>query len=173
MHRVKGRVATRDANADDVSAMGAVLRAAAIAAWPHIIPIDVLSRLAFPQRFLEYFQREHPRVDVLVALLEEQVVGFAVTRPSADEDADDETGELDGFYTHPRVWGMGVGQALHDAALSRLQANGFQAATLWTARHNHRPRRFYEQAGWHADGVERTRAIEGSQFDELRYRRSI
>jgi len=35
---------------------------------------------------------------------------------------------------------------------------------------NHRPRRFYEEAGWQLDGARRTKAWLGVEFDEVRYR---
>ena len=40
-----------------------------------------------------------------MAELDGTVVGFAIVRPSADDDASPETGELDGFYTAPAAWG--------------------------------------------------------------------
>jgi GNAT superfamily N-acetyltransferase len=99
-----------------------------------------------------------------------RVVGFAVTRPSGDADAEASTGELDGFYVDPGSWGRGAGRALLEAAVDRLRKADFNDATLWTAEENHRPRRIYETAGWRTDGTERRRAFAGVEFVELRYR---
>ncbi|HET9540001.1 MAG TPA: GNAT family N-acetyltransferase, partial [Candidatus Limnocylindria bacterium] len=95
---------------------------------------------------------------------------FAIVRPSADDDASPETGELDGFYTAPAAWGRGAGLALMAAAIEALREDGFTTATLWTAIDNHRPRRIYERAGWRVDGTTRKRNLGGIAFEELRYR---
>lgn len=107
---------------------------------------------------------------MLVAETGRQVIGYAVTRPSGDADADVATGELDAFFLDPTNWGLGAGRALMDAALAAFQEGGFRDATLWTAAENHRPRRIYETGGWRIDGVDRRRAFAGVEFVEVRYR---
>jgi GNAT superfamily N-acetyltransferase len=107
---------------------------------------------------------------VLVAENARGVVGFAVGRRSADRDANDWVGELDGFYTHPSVWGEGAGRALLDAWEQFARDAGFRDGTLWTAEENHRPRRIYETAGWKLDGASRDREHLGGEFVEVRYR---
>ena len=97
------------------------------------------------------------------------VIGFVVFRPTGDSDALPATGEIDAFYTNPKIWGVGAGQALMDDALARLKQAGFSRATLWTEERNHRPRRFYELWGWHTDGTTRTREVRGTEINELRY----
>ncbi len=143
---------------------------AGIAAWPHILPPDVLPQLAFPERWSAAVTRPPARGHVLVGELEAKVVGFAMLRPSGDDDADGEIGELDGFYVVPDAWGRGVGRALMSETLERLRADGFREATLWTAVENHRPRRIYELGGWRLDGTSRHRQIFGAEFEEVRYR---
>jgi GNAT superfamily N-acetyltransferase len=120
-----------------------------------------------PDRWLD------PGATVLIAEEDGGVVGFAVVRASGDDDAGPETGELDGLYTDPSVWGRGVGLALHDEAVRRLTAAGFDDATLWTAEQNNRPRRIYERAGWALDGAVRSRRMYDVDFVELRYRRRL
>jgi RimJ/RimL family protein N-acetyltransferase len=41
---------------------------------------------------------------------------------------------------------------------------------LWVLPGNARARRFYERAGWAADGTEKTSEAFGVSFDEVRYR---
>jgi GNAT superfamily N-acetyltransferase len=101
------------------------------------------------------------------------MIGFAITRPSGDDDASSSTGELDGFYVEPASWGIGAGRSLLAAATTTLRDAGFVAATLWTASENHRPRRIYEIAGWRADGADRHRVLGGVGFVEIRYRLQI
>lgn len=146
---------------------------AGIAAWPHILPIEVIEQLPFLPRWEAALAGPGSRTRTLVVELHGRVVGFAVTRPSGDDDASAETGELDGLYTEPPAWGSGAGRALLAAATEALRDNGFTDATLWTADLNHRPRRIYEAAGWRPDGRARQRSFQGVELTELRYRRAL
>jgi GNAT superfamily N-acetyltransferase len=148
--------------------MREAFRAAGAAAWAHIIPR--LEELEPPRRWRHTIESESPREAVLVAENDRGVVGFAVGRRSADRDARDWVGELDGFYTHPSVWGEGVGRALLEAWKQFARDAGFRDGTLWTAEENHRPRRIYELGGWRLDGARREREHLGGEFVEVRYR---
>lgn len=143
---------------------------AGTAAWQHIFPAEVLSQLGFPERWAAAVIEPPQRTRALVAELDSEVIGFAIARPSADDDASPEVGEVDGFYTAPAAWGRGAGLALLAAATEALREEGFTTATLWTATDNHRPRRIYERAGWRLDGTRRNRNLGGIAFEELRYR---
>ena len=143
---------------------------AGVAAWPHILPPSVIERLPFPERWSVAVRMPGTRSGVLVAELDGAVVGFAILRPSTDDDATDEIGELDGLYVAPSAWGQGVGRGLLMATLDRLRGDAFTQATLWTAVENHRPRRIYEKGGWRLDGTSRHRKLGGAEFDEVRYR---
>ena len=163
-------VTLRPATAADLEAMATAKRDAGVAAWPHILPPELVSQLPFPERWSSAVTQPPARTRVLVAEQDGAVVAFAITRPSADDDADGQVGELDGFYAAPAVWGRGVGRALLAAVVEALREDGFSHATLWTAADNHRPRRIYETAGWRLDGTVRHRHLAGAEFDELRYR---
>jgi RimJ/RimL family protein N-acetyltransferase len=69
--------------------------------------------------------------------------------------------------------GAGSGQRLLLAATAELSRLGFPEAVLWVATGNSRARRFYEAAGWAADGMERTDDSFGPPIDEVRYRRLL
>jgi GNAT superfamily N-acetyltransferase len=166
-------ITVRTAAKADLPVMAAAKRDAGTAAWPHIFPPDVLSQLGFPERWTMAVVDPPQRTHALVAELGGKVVGFAIVRPSADDDASPESGELDGFYTAPAAWGRGSGIALLAAALETLREDGFTTATLWTATDNHRPRRIYERAGWRLDGASRNRNLGGIAFEELRYRTKL
>ncbi len=163
-------ITVRGATEADLPTMTAAKLDAGTAAWPHIFPAEVLSQLGFPERWTAAVLEPRQRTHALVAELDQAVVGFAIVRPSADDDGSPETGELDGFYTAPSAWGRGAGLALMGAALEALREDGFTTATLWTATDNHRPRRIYERAGWRLDGTTRNRNLGGIAFEELRYR---
>jgi GNAT superfamily N-acetyltransferase len=163
------QVRIRPATTADVDAMIAIKHDAGVAAWPHIMPPEVLETLPFPDRWAAAIDAPDPGVGVLVAEAAGRIVGFAVTRPSGDPGAGTATGELDGFYVDPATWGVGAGRSLLAAAIQALRGAGFSRATLWTAEENHRPRRIYETAGWHPDGTDRRRVFGGVEFVELRY----
>src|SRR5262249_41645048 len=148
--------------------MRQVFAAAGQAAWGHILPADTLANPTPPERW-------HPAngADVLVAEIDRALVGFACVCASQDADANSTIGEIDSFYTHPSVWGHGAGRALMTAALTRLAKLGFTEATLWTEHRNHRPRHFYERAGWTLDGAEGRRNFRGTELLELRYRITV
>lgn len=166
-------IVIRSATEADLPAMTAIKHDAGLAAWTHILPAAVIEQLPFPERWAAAIVDPDPRVSVLIAEADDRVVGFAVTRPSADADAGAPMGELDAFYTDPAAWGKGAGRALLRAAVEALDAAGFSDATLWTAELNHRPRRIYEIAGWSPDGTDRRRSFGGVEFVELRYRRGL
>lgn len=163
-------VKVRSALPSDLPAMVAIKHDAGLAAWPDILPPEVIETLPFPPRWGETMASPDPRTSTLLAEVDGRVVGFAITRPSGDADASPQTGELDAFYTDPAVWGIGAGRALLAKATDRLRDAGFRDATLWTAELNHRPRRIYEVAGWRVDGAERHRSFGGVEFVEIRYR---
>lgn len=72
----------------------------------------------------------------------------------------------------PSYWGRGVGRALMVAAARTMRAQGFREATLWVLATNARTRRFYQAAGWRADGATRTE-LGGAEVREVRYRTAV
>jgi GNAT superfamily N-acetyltransferase len=159
--------------ASDWPAIQDVFRSAGRAAWGEIFPADVLLELEPPERWRGAIGHEGRAGEVWVAREGSLAVGFVVLRPSGDEGALASTGEVDSFYTHPRVWGLGFGRALMSCAVARLALFGFSEATLWTEARNYRPRRFYEASGWALDGTQRRRVLRGAELVEDRFRREF
>jgi len=58
-----------------------------------------------------------------------------------------------------------------ERAVAALSAAGYHEAVLWVLADNGRTRRFYEAAGWAADGAEQ--AVPGLGLPEVRYRRRV
>ena len=98
------------------------------------------------------------------------IVGFIDVGASRDEDAD---AELFSLYVHPDSWGTGVGRALIEAGEQRLRELGHTTAILWVLDDNPRARRFYELAGWAADGTAREIELFGFRFPEVRYTKTL
>ncbi|MFE5732513.1 GNAT family N-acetyltransferase [Streptomyces sp. NPDC056528] len=101
-------------------------------------------------------------------------VAFACFRPWPGEGFDPApTAELAALYALPEVWGTGIGRALLSAATEALVTAGFRSAALWVFAGNGRARRFYEAAGWRADGGAVREETGGRVLEELRYRRDL
>jgi GntR family transcriptional regulator len=115
---------------------------------------------------------------VIVARLDERVVGFAYVGPSDDSAADPGTGHVYSLHVDPDRYRQGVGRQLLDEAMRQFAAAGDSAATLWVVTDNERARQFYERLGWAPDGaIERqSLSIEGADTptaEAARYRCAV
>ncbi len=121
------------------------------------------------ERFARGLEQPRPRAARLVATSGKEVVGLAISGP--ERTAEDPTlGELFMIYVLPGAWGAGAGRMLMRETLARLRMEGFVQAVLWVIDDNPRARRFYELAGWHADGAVKDEEWLGTTIREVRYR---
>ena len=148
----------RPATRADLPAIAELQVASARAAFEHIGPVGRLE-----PRPDQWLARLEAAETATVAVEGGEVVGFAF---SGD-------GELQYFYTHPRVWGAGAGRALLADAEAALRAAGYDEAVVWTEERNHRPLRIYAAAGWHPDGAAKEREWLGVRIRELRLRKAL
>ena len=147
-------------------------------AYRGLIPQDYLDSLDPAQR-LAWRQQILVSVNwsvggVLVTEDESGVTGFADFGPTRDAGEDPRlVGEIRAIYLAPAVWGQGHGRELMTAALAGLMMVGYANATLWVLDSNNRARRFYEAAGFRADGSVKEYEGLGFTLPELRYRRLL
>lgn len=85
-----------------------------------------------------------PTAVALVATRDGRPVGSVLARANHEFGE----GELSALHVLPGEWGMGIGSALHDAALAELAAAGHRRAGLWVIAANERARGMYERRGW-------------------------
>jgi ribosomal protein S18 acetylase RimI-like enzyme len=112
--------------------------------------------------------------EVLVAEWDRGICGFSSFGPTRDEDQGaSQVGEIRAIYLAPETFGAGVGRRLMAASLERLSRAGFVLVTLWVLNSNARARRFYEIAGFRADGAVMADDRGGFRLEEVRYRRSL
>ncbi len=97
------------------------------------------------------------------------LIGFASAGPGRDG-LPASTGEVYAIYVDPDVAGTGVGWLLFTRTVEELRERGYDVATLWVLESNQRARRFYERAGWSADGATKVEQREGFVLREVRYR---
>jgi len=97
-------------------------------------------------------------------------VGFAMTGPERPlSPQSGSRGELWAINVAPEAWGRGLGRLLLTAGERALADTGHREAVLWVVAANARAHRFYERAGWQADGVEKREAFPGFEVHEVRY----
>jgi RimJ/RimL family protein N-acetyltransferase len=163
---------------DDAPGIGRVHVESWRATYPGIVPQPILDRMSVERRAA--FWREAitrsldastdggERVWVAVGARGE-VAGFASIGSARDDDLPPGAGELFAIYLAPERWSTGLGRRLHDAAVDDLAVR-HDLLVLWVLTANARARRFYERAGWVADGRARILDFDGTPIEEMRYR---
>lgn len=92
---------------------------------------------------------------VLVALGAGAIVGFAVTGPSNDPDAELTDGLIAEFVVDETSIEDGHSSRLINAAVDTLRADGYDVATLWLPSAADGLREFLIGCGWGTDGAHR------------------
>jgi ribosomal protein S18 acetylase RimI-like enzyme len=163
----------REAEPKDARAIAEVHVRAWRAAYRDQLTDDYLDGMSVEER-LEDQRRslEAPMAGWRTWLAEDEgaTVGFAVTGPSQDADADQRTGEVYAIYLEPDRVGTGAGRRLFEHAIEDLRERGFRAATLWVLETNEPARRFYEIAGWKPDGTTTSERVDCEMRPTVRYR---
>jgi ribosomal protein S18 acetylase RimI-like enzyme len=162
----------RPAVAEDAVGIARVRGQTWRAAYGHVFTreqLDTISEDEDARRWSRRLNEGRPRGGTIVAVRDDDVHGFASFGPEwGGEDAD--IGELYSIYVLPEASGLGIGQALMRETLARLRSEEFGSAVLWVLEDNPRTRRFYELAGWHADGETKEEDWLGAPVREVRYR---
>src|ERR1041385_8984026 len=169
------RLIVRPARPGDARAPAAIRVRGWQAAYRGQLPDDLLEELSIEGdaiRFADHLRHLPPGRRLWVAELDGEVVGFASTGPTRDDDAQG-AGEVYAIYVRPDLIGRGIGQRLLDHAVRDLVAQGYSEAILWTLVTNAPARRFYERAGWLADGVSKLDRLDRFELNETRYRRKL
>lgn len=113
------------------------------------LPDAVLDSLSIEQRTKEWHERLDAGIDVWVAEVNHQIVGFASMCPSRDEDADPiKVVEISAIYLLPEFWRKGIGIKLCEPIFHAAAKNGFKEITLWVLESNTRAIKFYESIGF-------------------------
>lgn len=161
----------RHASPADAEAIGDLFVLAGRTGWAAFLSRDQLDQIqGQPDKWLERIGGLDPNPDIVLAEDDDGLVGFIWVHQCGDLDLTRPTGEVGTFYTHPRVWGAGVGRLLMERGLDRLRDLGFTESVLWTEERNERPRRIYQRMGWTLDGATRVRDYQGVPIAEVRHR---
>ncbi|WP_407111497.1 N-acetyltransferase family protein [Streptomyces sp. DSM 116494] len=98
-----------------------------------------------------------------------ELAGWAAFGPYRDGEVRTGDAELYALYLPPERIGRGVGRTLLTEAVHRCATAGHRSMYLWVLRDNTRARRFYERAGFGADGAEEPFEVDGVAMPEVRY----
>ena len=157
----------------DAGAIARVQVASWRAAYAGLMPEALLAGLSVEKREAAWRDRlEHPQDPerrLFVVEVSGEVLGFASTGGSRDEDAEPGTAEVLAVYLAPAAWGRGLGRALFGEAVDDLRARGWTRVTLWVLEGNGRAIRFYESAGMRPDGGAKVEVEEGAPLPHVRY----
>jgi GNAT superfamily N-acetyltransferase len=137
------------------------------AAYAHMFPkpfLDAMDVEDCAREWRDFIASAEGARAIFVASVDEAIVGFAAVGPYRPHDgsiADAHVGEVYAIYVDPTSWSAGVGRSLLDVAVAHLIGVGLTDIRLWMFADNHRARRFYERAGFAADGTSITETIGG------------
>jgi ribosomal protein S18 acetylase RimI-like enzyme len=160
----------RPASPDDALAIETIRVRGWRSAYRHVFPAAELDAMPIdPERWRARLHVPPPGWTTVICEDGGDVVGFAATGPSRDED---DFGEVYAIYVDPDAWSAGAGRALMHAAEAALAAD-YRAALLWVLEDNPRARGFYERAGWAPDGVRKAEERFGVRAAEVRYRKDF
>ena len=140
------------------------------ATYPGLIPQSVLNGLSVERRtdFWSRLLQDPGETRTWVGELDGRIAGFVGT--GLPDDPGVPGAELKSIYTSPAAQGLGLGRLLLQTAVSDLVERRFSSAILWVLTANARARRFYEAAGWRADGAAQMLDFDGTATEEIRYR---
>jgi ribosomal protein S18 acetylase RimI-like enzyme len=165
----------RDAAAADASAMGHLHVRAWQSAYRGVMPDEYLDGLKAQDR-VEMWHSRISRSDLhplLVAVVADEVVGFAAFGAEHAPTSPPSCGELYAMNLDPDHWGRGIGRVLLRDVTERLISMGYEEAVLWVVPENERARALYESEGWIADGGISTEEILGVTVTDIRYRKPL
>jgi ribosomal protein S18 acetylase RimI-like enzyme len=144
-------------------------------AYADLLPAPFLANLSIPERqaiWQKSIAQNHPRI--LLAEVENVIVGFCALAPSRDPDATPSTGEIWALYLQPTHWNQGIGRALWAATQQELRALGMSEVTLWVIPQNLRGVNFYRAAGCVEEPESlKTFLLGGVEVQEVRYRKRL
>ena len=110
---------------------------------------------------------------LLVAVVADEVVGFAAFGAEQSLTAQPSCGELYAMNLDPDHWGRGIGRVLIRRVTEVFVALRYERAVLWVVAENYRARALYDSEGWVADGGVVTQEILGVTVTEIRYRKPL
>ena len=115
-----------------------------------------------------FFTDERPHEEVLVAVVENQVVGYARLGHPFPLESGRHVLEVQGLAVDPAFAGRGVGRLLVEAAITEARRRGARKLSLRVLGGNARARSLYERCGFEVEGILREEFfLEGQFVDDI------
>ncbi|GAA0317688.1 GNAT family N-acetyltransferase [Streptomyces polychromogenes] len=170
-------ITVREMDGADIEAVSAIRVRGWQAAYAGLVPREYLDAMTVEEdaeQRRRWFSRPERTSRDLVALGGSGPVGWIAYGPWRGEPpAAEAVGEVYALYVSPELIGTGIGRRLLDEAHARMRAEGFTTSALWVLAGNERGRRFYERAGYRADGEARDDPYDTIVLTELRHLRAL
>ncbi|MGB9377536.1 MAG: GNAT family N-acetyltransferase [Mycobacteriales bacterium] len=171
-------VSVRPATAADAGEIARIQLVTWRTAYADVVPARVLDRLTAEDVAATWVEAvENPpsaRHRVLIALEQDLPVGFVAVAPAVDEGHDPtKTGLVTTLLVEPRWGRRGHGSRLLAASVELLRADAADIALTWVFDRDPASRKFYESAGWAADGAARYLDMDGQMVTEVRLHTSL
>ncbi len=150
-------VSVRPARAEDAERVARVQLSTWRTAYADLLPAEALDVPEVQAAALWLGAVESPpsaEHRLLVALERDELVGFAASGPTSDEDADGAV-ELMTLLVEPRWGRRGHGSRLVAASVDHWRGDGFTAAVAWAWERDPATRSFLKGSGWEPDGTAR------------------
>ncbi len=146
-------------------------------AYQGLIPQSYLDGLSVEEdaerRRMYLSQGDGSVVNLVAEDADGELVGWACHGPYREGEVLTGDAELYAIYVHPLHLGQGAGRALLARSVAGCSAAGHGRVLLWVLKGNDRARRFYERAGFRADGAEEPFEVDGVAVPEVRYARAL
>lgn len=171
-------VSVRPARPTDVAEIARIQLLTWRTAYTGVVPAHVLDRLTAGEMAAPWAvavtSPPSPQHHVLIALEQDQPVGFAALGP-ADDDGHDPatTGLVSTLLVEPRWGRRGHGSRLLAATADLLRAGGASTMVTWVFDRDLASRSFYTSAGWAPDGSARLLDMNGQMVNEIRLHASL
>lgn len=104
-----------------------------------------------------------------VALLDDEIVGFASGGLAGDGGSGRSTAEVYQVSVDPVYWGRGISEALLRHVLKDLRERRFDRVITWVVAANASGREFLARQGWQLDAESRSEDCGGVLVEQVRY----
>jgi L-amino acid N-acyltransferase YncA len=171
----EGPVHLRHATPDDAAGIARTYLAGWQETHAGIVPPEYLACMRARGReefWHAELQMEAPDRAPWVALLDEEIVGFASGGSAGAAGGGRDVAELYGIAIQPGH-GPGIGEGLLRHVLRDLREHGFERVVTWVVAANAKERGILEREGWQLESATRTEDCGGVQVEQVRYSRAL
>lgn len=170
----------RPLRTDELPDVARIQHAARLASYPAFLPDDVVAGLDRAQAEASWRQlaqlAPQQRPEVLVAVDDDQICGFAAVGAAGDPDTGDQDAQLLDLAVDPEHRSAGHGSRLLSAAMEAAANGGAARVYTWLPAAGTQAHDFLISAGWAPDGAERTLDLRGDGavlVEEVRLHTSV